>query len=165
MTTDIDRLSIDTIRTLAMDAVQAANSGHPGMPMAMAPTAYLLWLCWAALASRRWPSAPGRVTRSVVVAGHRHQARYDVRYEYAVGGRAYTGQRVRFGGALNMNRADALRTTLVYPAGHPVTVRHHPRRARVSTLECRVSGAVWVWLALGLFMAGAIAGALFGWWK
>ena len=41
--TDIDRLSIDTIRTLAMDAVQAANSGHPGMPMAMAPAAYLLY--------------------------------------------------------------------------------------------------------------------------
>jgi transketolase len=43
VTTDIDRLSIDTIRTLAMDAVQAANSGHPGMPMAMAPAAYLLF--------------------------------------------------------------------------------------------------------------------------
>ena len=43
MTQDIERLSIDTIRTLAMDAVQAANSGHPGMPMAMAPAAYLLF--------------------------------------------------------------------------------------------------------------------------
>jgi transketolase len=43
VTSDIDRLSIDTIRTLAMDAVQAANSGHPGMPMAMAPAAYLLF--------------------------------------------------------------------------------------------------------------------------
>ena len=41
--TDIDRQSIDTIRTLAMDAVQTANSGHPGMPMAMAPAAYLLF--------------------------------------------------------------------------------------------------------------------------
>jgi transketolase len=41
--TDIDRLSIDTIRTLSMDAVQAANSGHPGLPMAMAPAAYLLY--------------------------------------------------------------------------------------------------------------------------
>jgi transketolase len=40
---DIDTLSIDTIRTLSMDAVQAANSGHPGMPMAMAPAAYLLF--------------------------------------------------------------------------------------------------------------------------
>jgi transketolase len=38
-----DRLAINTIRTLAMDAVQQANSGHPGTPMAMAPVAYGLW--------------------------------------------------------------------------------------------------------------------------
>src|SRR5262245_58487553 len=43
MTQDMDRLCIDTIRTLAMDAVQAANSGHPGTPMALAPVAYTLW--------------------------------------------------------------------------------------------------------------------------
>ena len=40
---DIDTLCIDTIRTLAIDAVQAANSGHPGAPMALAPMAYVLW--------------------------------------------------------------------------------------------------------------------------
>jgi transketolase len=39
----LDRLCIDTIRTLAMDAVQAANSGHPGTPMALAPLAYRLY--------------------------------------------------------------------------------------------------------------------------
>jgi transketolase len=39
----LDALSVNTIRTLAMDAVQAANSGHPGTPMAMAPVAYTLW--------------------------------------------------------------------------------------------------------------------------
>src|SRR5688572_15272208 len=39
----LDQLSINTIRTLAMDAVQAANSGHPGTPMALAPVAYALW--------------------------------------------------------------------------------------------------------------------------
>jgi transketolase len=39
----IDQLCINTIRTLAMDAVQKANSGHPGTPMAMAPVAYCLW--------------------------------------------------------------------------------------------------------------------------
>jgi transketolase len=39
----VDSLSVNTIRTLAMDAVQAANSGHPGTPMAMAPVAYTLW--------------------------------------------------------------------------------------------------------------------------
>ncbi len=39
----LDQLAINTIRTLAMDAVQAANSGHPGTPMALAPVAYTLW--------------------------------------------------------------------------------------------------------------------------
>jgi transketolase len=39
----IDQLAINTIRTLAMDAVQKANSGHPGTPMALAPAAYTLW--------------------------------------------------------------------------------------------------------------------------
>ncbi|MBA3884134.1 MAG: transketolase [Acidobacteria bacterium] len=38
-----DLLSVNTIRTLAMDAVQAANSGHPGTPMALAPVVYALW--------------------------------------------------------------------------------------------------------------------------
>ena len=39
----IEKLSINTIRTLSMDAVQAANSGHPGTPMALAPVAYVLF--------------------------------------------------------------------------------------------------------------------------
>jgi transketolase len=40
---NIDQLSINTIRTLSMDAVQQANSGHPGTPMALAPVAYCIW--------------------------------------------------------------------------------------------------------------------------
>ena len=40
---DLDQLCINTIRTLSMDAVQQANSGHPGTPMALAPVAYALW--------------------------------------------------------------------------------------------------------------------------
>src|SRR3954468_11809003 len=39
----LDTLCINTIRTLSMDAVQQANSGHPGTPMALAPVAYTLW--------------------------------------------------------------------------------------------------------------------------
>src|SRR5919202_1015550 len=41
--TDLDTLCVNTIRTLSMDAVQKANSGHPGAPMALAPLAYVLY--------------------------------------------------------------------------------------------------------------------------
>jgi transketolase len=43
MDQDIDQLCINTIRTLSIDAIQKANSGHPGTPMALAPVAYTLW--------------------------------------------------------------------------------------------------------------------------
>jgi transketolase len=39
----MEMLCINTIRTLSIDAVQAANSGHPGTPMGMAPVGYCLW--------------------------------------------------------------------------------------------------------------------------
>ena len=39
----LDQLCINTIRTLSIDAVQQANSGHPGTPMALAPLAYTIW--------------------------------------------------------------------------------------------------------------------------
>jgi len=43
MASTLDQLCINTIRTLSIDGVQKAKSGHPGMPMGMAPTAYMLW--------------------------------------------------------------------------------------------------------------------------
>lgn len=42
-TADLDQLCINTIRTLSLDAVQKAESGHPGLPLGMAPAAYVLW--------------------------------------------------------------------------------------------------------------------------
>jgi transketolase N-terminal domain/subunit len=58
---DADALAITTIRTLCMDAVEAANSGHPGTPMAMAPVAYTLWQHFLRLdpADPIWPYATG----------------------------------------------------------------------------------------------------------
>ena len=66
--TSIDQLSINTIRTLSMDAVQAANSGHPGTPMALAPAAYSLWQ----QALRFDPANPNWVGRDrfVLSCGH-----------------------------------------------------------------------------------------------
>jgi transketolase len=65
---DIDRLAINTIRTLAIDAVQKANSGHPGTPMAMAPVAYTLWQRFLRFDPEH-PSWPNR-DRFVLSIGH-----------------------------------------------------------------------------------------------
>ncbi|GAA0267764.1 Transketolase [Methylorubrum aminovorans] len=63
-----DKLAIDTIRTLAIDAVQKANSGHAGAPMALAPVAYTLWNRYLRYdpAHPHWPNRD----RFVLSAGH-----------------------------------------------------------------------------------------------
>jgi transketolase len=66
--TDLEQRSVDTYRTLAMDAVQAANSGHPGMPMGCAPIAYVLFREVMRLDPAA-PNWPGR-DRFVLSAGH-----------------------------------------------------------------------------------------------
>ncbi|HEV3377819.1 MAG TPA: transketolase, partial [Thermoleophilaceae bacterium] len=76
MSEPVDRLCIDTIRTLTMDAVQRANSGHPGMPMAMAPVAYLLYTCYMRH-NPRDPAWPDR-DRFVLSAGHGSMLLYSV---------------------------------------------------------------------------------------
>jgi transketolase len=64
----LDDLAVTTIRTLAMDAVQAAGSGHPGTPMALAPVAYTLWQEFLRFdpADPIWPNRD----RFVLSAGH-----------------------------------------------------------------------------------------------
>jgi transketolase len=65
---DIDLLAVNTIRTLSMDAVQKANSGHPGMPMGMAPVAFVLF-AEVMRHNPRDPHWPDR-DRFVLSAGH-----------------------------------------------------------------------------------------------
>src|SRR5919109_832579 len=74
--TDLDELCINTIRTLAMDAVQAANSGHPGTPMAMAPVAYTIWQQFLRFDPQD-PIWPGR-DRFVLSAGHASMLLYSL---------------------------------------------------------------------------------------
>jgi transketolase len=74
----LDKLSIDTIRTLSMDAVQKANSGHPGTPMALAPIAYLLYT----RVMRHNPRNPQWWDRDrfVLSAGHASMLLYSMLY-------------------------------------------------------------------------------------
>ncbi|MBI2763315.1 MAG: transketolase [Chloroflexi bacterium] len=73
---DVERLAINTIRTLAIDGVQKANSGHPGAPMGMAPMAYALWTRFLRHAPTR-PGWPDR-DRFVLSAGHASMLLYSL---------------------------------------------------------------------------------------
>jgi transketolase len=74
----LDELCINTIRTLAMDAVQKANSGHPGTPMALAPVAYTLYtrVMRHSPANAAWPNRD----RFVLSCGHASMLLYSVLY-------------------------------------------------------------------------------------
>jgi transketolase len=73
---ELDLLCINTIRTLSMDAVQAADSGHPGTPMALAPVAYTLWnhVMHFDPADPIWPNRD----RFVLSAGHASMLLYSL---------------------------------------------------------------------------------------
>ena len=75
-TTNIKQAAIDTIRTLSMDAVQTANSGHPGTPMALAPVAYQVWN-EALRYDPNQPNWPNR-DRFVLSCGHASMLLYSV---------------------------------------------------------------------------------------
>jgi transketolase len=74
----IDSLCINTIRTLAMDAIQKANSGHPGAPMGLAPIGYLLWTRFL----KHHPRKPDWLDRDrfVLSGGHASMLLYSLLY-------------------------------------------------------------------------------------
>ena len=76
--TDMDLLAINTIRTLAIDAIQKANSGHPGTPLDAAPTAFALWQH----VLRYDPTDPGWINRDrfLLSAGHASMLLYALIY-------------------------------------------------------------------------------------
>ncbi len=75
-TSALDQLCVNTIRTLSIDAVQKANSGHPGAPMGLAPVAYVLWdrFLRYSPANPRWPNRD----RVVLSAGHASMLLYSM---------------------------------------------------------------------------------------
>ncbi len=77
-TSELDQLCINTIRTLALDAVQKANSGHPGLPLGAAPMAYVLWTRFM----RYNPKNPNWENRDrfLLSAGHGSMLLYSLLY-------------------------------------------------------------------------------------
>ena len=75
---DLDQLCVNTIRTLSMDAVQKANSGHPGTPMALAPITYVLYT----RVMKHNPENPDWFDRDrfVLSAGHASMLLYSMLY-------------------------------------------------------------------------------------
>jgi transketolase len=106
---DLDRKAIDTIRVLAMDAVQKVGNGHPGTAMSMAPTAYLLFQKWL----RHDPTDPQWVARDrfVLSMGHSSIQLYIQLYLSGYG--------------LELEDLEALRTWGSRTPGHP-EVNHTP---------------------------------------
>ena len=116
MPQDLDLLSINTIRTLSMDAVQAANSGHPGTPMALAPVAYTLW-------QRRLrydPADPAWMDRDrfVLSAGHASMLLYSLLHLAGVRDADREG-RVREGLAVTLDEIRRFRQLGSKCPGHP----------------------------------------------
>jgi transketolase len=106
---DLDRRAIDTVRVLAMDAVQKVGNGHPGTAMSMAPTAYLLFQKWL----QHDPTDPHWVGRDrfVLSMGHSSLTLYIQLYLSGYG--------------LELDDLKALRTWLSRTPGHP-EIGHTP---------------------------------------
>jgi transketolase len=142
---DLDRLCIDTIRTLSMDAVQKANSGHPGTPMGLAPVAYTLWQ--RALrydpADPLWPNRD----RFVLSAGHASMLLYSLLHLSGV--RAVGGDgEVLSGPSVALDDIKSFRQLGSVCPGHP----EHGMTAGVETTTGPLGQGVGV--SVGMAIAG-----------
>ena len=128
--TTLDELCVNTIRTLSMDAVQKANSGHPGTPMALAPLAYVLYTR-VMDHSPSQPDWPDR-DRFVLSCGHASMLLYSTLY--------LTGYGLTLDDLKNFRQLGS--PTAGHPEyGHAAGHRDHDRPARPGHLDRRRHGA------------------------
>ena len=136
-----DQLCVDTIRTLAMDAVQQANSGHPGAPMAMAPVVYCLWQRFLRFDPEDpiWPNRD----RFVLSIGHASMLLYSMLHLCGV--KAVNPQYERLGEfSVKLEDIKRFRQLDSKCPGTPSTAGPPgPRRLRARS--ARVWRPVWVW--------------------
>jgi transketolase len=112
---DLDKRCIDTIRTLAIDAVEKANSGHAGTPMALAPVAYTLWQRFLRYdpSDPLWPNRD----RFVLSAGHASMLLYALLH--LAGVRRVEGGRVSDDAAVTLDDIKNFRQLDSVTPGHP----------------------------------------------
>ena len=112
---DVDRLCIDTIRTLAIDAVQKAQSGHAGTPMGLAPVAYTLWQEFLRYdpADPLWPNRD----RFVLSCGHASMLLYALLH--LAGVRRVDGRRITADPAVSLDDIKNFRQVDSVTPGHP----------------------------------------------
>jgi transketolase len=113
---NVDQLCINTIRTLSIDGVQQANSGHPGAPMGLAPVVYELWQKYLKYdpANPVWPNRD----RFVLSAGHASMLLYSTLH--LTGVRAYTSEgEVSKEPAISMDEIKRFRQLDSKTPGHP----------------------------------------------
>lgn len=113
---DIDELAINTIRTLTIDAIEKANSGHPGTAMDAAPTAYTLWQQFL----RYDPKAPHWLNRDrfVLSAGHASMLLYSLIYLAGIEA-AESSYQKKGGEAVSLDDIKSFREEGSRCAGHP----------------------------------------------
>src|SRR3954468_21492397 len=135
----LEELSVNTIRTVSMDAVQKANSGHPGAPMALAPLAYALYT----RVMKHSPSNPDWFDRDrfVLSAGHASMLLYSMLYLTGYG--------------LTLDDLKNFRQLLSPTAGHPEYEYHHAPGIEATTGPLGQGLAMAVGIALGEAMAAA----------
>jgi transketolase len=112
----LDELAVNTIRTLSIDAIQKANSGHPGTPMAMAPVAYTLWQRFLRFdpSDPIWPNRD----RFVLSAGHASMLLYSLLHLADV--RAVDPEYETLGEpAVSLDDIKSFRQLDSHAAGHP----------------------------------------------
>jgi transketolase len=113
---EVDELAVNTIRTLSIDAIQKANSGHPGTPMAMAPVAYTLWQRFLRFdpSDPIWPNRD----RFVLSAGHASMLLYSLLHLADV--RAVDPEYETLGEpAVSLDDIKSFRQLDSHAAGHP----------------------------------------------
>jgi transketolase len=115
--TGIETLAINTIRTLSMDAVQQANSGHPGTPMALAPVTYQLWQHNLKYDPAQ-PLWPGR-DRFVLSCGHASMLLYSILHLVGVRKVAKHENRLEEGLAITLDDIKNFRQLESATPGHP----------------------------------------------